>query len=1325
MIACALFLGLSVQARTVHYSFKHLDVNDGLSSSTIKIILQDSNNFIWFGTKNGLNRYDGYRIVSYNCYDSIAQRGNNNIGALYEDIDGKLWVGTDRGIYVYDPVSETFTYKNSKTPQGEEADNWVQDIYGDGRGNVWALLPGRGVYRFYGDDEVEHYTVTDNVTDKDNTAVSMIVTSLGDVLVGTVGDGVYFYDSENNRFLLATPLAGISDEVTMVMRQMFDGRIALISQTGELHIFDTKLGTISDVPFSLAGKTHVRSMLCVDNEIWIGLHDGIVVINLLDGKETILKEQPDNPNGLSNNSVSALYSDRQGNIWIGTIFGGVDYFQRNGFKFDVYVNGMSPNSLSSKRVRGLAEDSQGRIYIGTEDAGFNAFDSHTGRFTRLSGNDVSLIIKSYGDSVFLGKSRGGLDMYSNGRFVGNNFRRLHGKDHNSVYSFLIDNHGNRWVGSDWGLYKANFGSNDYNLVPELSQDWVFDIMQDSKGLIWIATMGNGIFRYNPIDEQFKHYPYDEKASNGLKTNSISAIMEDSNGNIWISTDRGGLVKYNASEDNFISYSVEEGLPGNVVYDILEDARGYLWFGTNKGLVKFNPKDGAVKVFTTRDGLLTNEFNYHAALASSNGYFYFGSLNGVVAFNPNIDTYTESVPKLYFTGLKVGSKEAVVGAEDSPLKESIFYTECLEFDHDFPGMVLDFSAPAYTPQGKLEFSYRLSPIDTAWIPLNDHSVSLSQLSPGKYKLEVKVENGDVYTTKSITIRVLPPWYESRWAISVYVLLLAALIVVVVRYYHRIEVEKLQEKQKLFSINKEKELYENKVQFFAEIAHEIRTPLSLIDAPLEALEEMEIKEPRTAQYLKVMRQNTRRLLNLTGQLLDFQKIGANKFTFTFETVDVTSVVNETLSRFEPAMTVKGKMLTSDIPDAQIFAVTDREALTKILSNLFNNALKYSNREIDIVLSADAEQFSVSVTTDGKRISDEDALKIFEPFYQIDSNQDNNGVGIGLPLCRTIAHLLNGEVKLIRPDAEHNTFILTLPLHQEGITAQPDESPNISIPDAVIQTDESGTQDEAGYSILLVEDNDEMRDFLTDQLSQTFIVESCENGREALEKLQYQNFDIIVTDIMMPEMDGYELCKAVKEDINRSHIPVVFLTAKNDLESKLAALRCGGEAFIEKPFSIKFFRQQVLSLLENRKHERKAFLKQPFFSVDNMKMTKADEEFMNKVIKIITDNIADENFNVEQMADTFCMSRSSLLRKIKTLFNLSPIELIRIIKLKKAAELIQDGKYRIGDVCYMVGINSSSYFSKLFFKQFGVTPKGFEKQCRKNSSEAGEQSLDKNEN
>lgn len=1301
--------------RAVNYSFNQIGTNEGLSSSYIKAITQDVNGFMWFGTKNGLNRYDGKNVKSFYCYDYRNKRGNNNISALYATPEGGLWVGTDRGIYVYDPQTELFTALMTKSPDGVSAEDWVQDIISDSRGNVWALVPNQGIFRYHDGDKVDYYPVIrDKVGDKDYLPVSLFVDKDDVVYSGTTRDGLYSYDRTTNKFRRMPGFDSPANETILLIRQTFDGNLALCTPSGKIFHYQVSTGDMTPINVNEPDDIFARAMICIDNEIWLGTQTGLYVINMITGAQTKLQEGDDGKSNLSNSTIYTLYADRDGNAWIGTMYGGVNFFQRNGFRFDRYSSGQKPSSLASKRIRGLAEDGSGLIYIGSEDAGVTTFNPRTGNFNVINNKDISLTIKSFHDTVYLGKVRNGMDVIVNGTVTDNRFKDLHGNDdHNSVYSFLIDNRGQKWVGSDWGLFRTKPGVFELSMVKELNQSWVFDIMQDSKGIIWFATMGGGIWKYNPSTDKYTHYPYDENASNGLRTNSISAIKEDSRGIIWFSTDRGGLVRYNPDKDNFITISEEHGLPDNVVYDILEDSKGFLWFGTNRGLVKYHPETKQIKVFTTADGLLSNQFNYHSALASKDGWFYFGTMEGLIAFNPEVDTYNDSVPEVFFTSLRSGTTDVKPDTPGSPLLKSIFYTDRIELSHNFAPLVFEVSAPSYVPQGTLDYSYRLLPCDTAWIPIPERIINISNLSPDNYTLEVKVDNGSGYSVKKIEIVVKTPWYSTWWAITLYILLGACVLVFLWVRYKRHQDRKLHAKEQLFSVNKEKELYENKVQFFTEIAHEIRTPLSLIDAPLEAMESLDIEDKRVERYIKVMRKNTSRLLNLTGQLLDFQKIGAHQFDFKFERVDVTQVVNETIERFEPAMQVKGRTLTTSIPQKDIHAVIDCEAFIKILSNLLNNALKYGKHRIHVELAGNAETFSVSVTSDGDKISGENSLRIFEPFFQVDSQQDNNGVGIGLPLCRTLAHLLNGKIELVNDNKPENTFILTLPLKQDGVEPEPAPVTDITMSEYVMEeTEPAGTEPERGYSILLVEDNDDMREFLSEQLSQNFVIDSCCNGREALDKLVEHNYDLIVTDIMMPVMDGYELCRQVKSDINRSHIPVVFLTAKNDLDSKLLALKCGGEAYIEKPFSIKYFRQQILSLLENRKHERKAFLKQPFFSIDNMKMTKADEEFMNKVIKIITDNIADENFSVESMADVFCMSRSSLLRKIKTLFNLSPIELIRLIRLKKAAELIQEGKYRIGDVCFMVGINSSSYFSKLFFRQFGVTPKGFEKQCQQNA-------------
>ena len=452
-------------------------------------------------------------------------------------------------------------------------------------------------------------------------------------------------------------------------------------------------------------------------------------------------------------------------------------------------------------------------------------------------------------------------------------------------------------------------------------------------------------------------------------------------------------------------------------------------------------------------------------------------------------------------------------------------------------------------------------------------------------------------------------------------------------------------------------------------------------------------------------TKRLLELTGQLLDFRKIGANKFKMDFAWTNVTTLLKDTILRFEPTIVQQDKKLSVDIPEEEITAAIDREAVTKILSNLLNNALKYSAYTIHIELRREETTFSIRVTSDGNRIPAELSQQIFEPFYQINKKEGaTTGAGIGLPLARSLAMLHSGKLWLDTENSD-NSFVLTLPLAQEKVRQQE----NSVIQEEFIFPEEGTTVNAEGrnYTLLLVEDNDTMRSFLAEKLQEMFVTETAPDGKAALEILRNHHIDIVVSDIMMPVMNGLELCKEMKADIELSHIPVIFLTAKNDLDSKINGLRLGAEAYVEKPFSFNYLTTQIFSLLNNRQKEREAFSKRPFFPVNNMQMNKADKEFMDKIIAIIHENITDENFGVEKLAEILCLSRSSLLRKIKVLSGLSPNDFIRLIRLKKAAELILDGKHRIGEICYLVGINSPSYFSKIFLKQFGVTPKDFEKQ------------------
>ncbi|MDE7397785.1 MAG: response regulator [Muribaculum sp.] len=1298
------------------YSFMSIGGDMGLSSNNVKCIYQDSYGFMWFGTKNGLNRYDGKVIQSYECYDHVAGRGNNNIGAIFEDADRNIWVGTDRGVYIYDPRTEKFSFIDTPAQDGVTLDYWVQEICRDKDGNIWVLIPNQGLFRFYGDNKVAHYNVP---IDGENMPAIISCTFDGDVFVGTIHNGLFRYSPMKDVFQQVTVNSALSDELNKQTIQFIKedsrGQLILFTQIGNIYRYNVKSGEVSRVRFSKGGNIYLRTAEIFDDEIWIGTQNGLYIINMSTGKEVYLNDKSSLVNGLTDNLIYTVYKDKQGNTWIGTMFGGVNFYQRSGFVFEKFMPHPDSKTLSSARIRGVAAGADSLIYVGTEDGGVNLFNPRTGfTIAQSVGNDplsTSLVMRSFGGNVYSGWSREGMDVYSSGQLrVPGIARNIIGEDC-SVYAVLVDKNNNMWVGGDWGLSLRKAGENEFKIVDSARSLWVFDLCEDSKGRIWIAAMGEGVAVIDTAGNM-KLYSYDETYSNGLRSNSVSSIFEDSSGRIWVSTDRGGLSLYNPDYDNFETFGIENGLPDNVVYDIVEDNRGFLWFGTNNGLVKFNPETRSVKVFTTADGLPDNQFNYHSATTGLDGNLYFGCINGLVAFDPELAREPDSIPPVYFTRLSVANGLGRNKADSTPYELPLMYTDRVEIPYNARYISIDIASPNYVNTGTQQYYYRMLPVSEEWNRLDaDQRISFDRLMPGNYTLEVKVEGDGKVVSRTLNVKILPPWYNTWWAWIIYILILMSVVYLGYVYWRRRRELALKEKEYVNKVQAAKELYENKVQFFSEIAHEIRTPLTLIDSPLEAIEEIGVKDARIDRYFKVIRKNTSRLLDLVSQLLDFQKIGNSRKQLTFEYVNVSATLSDIITRFQDAIALKKKELYVSIPETPVHAMIDKEAFTKIVSNLLNNAMKYANCKIEISLTSDDTSFSLRVKSDGKKITGGDVYSIFTPFYQMPDHDNVGGVGIGLPLCRMLASLHNGSVELEIDDEPENTFVLTLPLRQEGAEI-PIAGADPVMTEYVMDDELQSAKSMTGNSMLLVEDNEEMRTFLYEQVSRYFVVDTAENGKEALELLHENNYDIVVTDIMMPEMDGYELCRAIKDDVELSHIPVVFLTAKNDLDSKVQALQCGGEAYIEKPFSIKYFRQQVISLLENRRHERRSLIKKPFFTVDNMKMSKADEEFMNKVIQTIQDHISDENFNVELMADVLCMSRSSLLRKIKSLFNLSPIELIRLVKLKKAAELIKDGKYRIGDICYMVGINSSSYFSKLFLKQFGVTPKAFEMQCQKNA-------------
>jgi len=1304
-----------------NYYFSRVDGESGLSQINVKVMIQDSYGFMWLGTRNRLNRYDGITNKVFDCFDPVLNKRNNNISSLFEDKNKHLWVGTDKGIYIYDPVYEKFTYFDNKTSTNIEITDWVADIQSDLDNNIWIVIPKEGLFRYHiQSDELFHYAIGNLETpNQGGNPQSMFIEKSGMVWVGTNGNGVYLYDKASDSFL---QFLGDKDGDSLKGENIytmcdFGDELILGIHEGRLRKFNKRKNTLSDVNAPDVHYKIIRHVLRRNNELWVGTEAGLFIVNELENKVIHLREDPMFSHSLSDNIIEYIYVDKENGVWIGTRFGGANYLANNGIHFECYVPLSSGNSISNGRLRGMGEDYQGNIWIASEEMGLSVFNPKTKLFKSIGeNNDSDIHNKSRVLSMHFEENRAWMGFFKNGLDLIElpSYKTQHytaealNIDESSVYAICEDRFGKIWIGNGWGVFVGNKDQMKFTRIDAFGLSYVYDIMEDSKGNIWVATLGNGVFKYVPYSEQIHHYLHDINDTESLSSNSVSDITETSLGEIWFSTDRGGICKYNETTDDFTSFSLKAGLPDDIAYKIIEDKEHNLWFGTSNGLVKFNPFTKQVNVFSKNDGLPVSHFNYKSALLSSSGKLYFGGLNGMIAFDPQKFEENKFVPPIYITKLTLFNKEIDLNTPNSPLKKAINHTGKIILKFNQSNIAMDFVALSYTAPKANRYAYIMEGVDKEWTYTNtNQSASYAKLSPGKYIFKVKGSNNNGLWNEEgaqVEIEILPPWWQSNLAQTIYLILAISITYYLLNRYRKRTERRHEEKQRLFESEKEKELYSSKVEFFTNIAHEIKTPITLINGPLESMLEMDIQDPDINKSLNVMRKSTSELVSLVSQLLDFRKIDSNKFLLNISSQNVSKLLREIYMNFEPAAWKQNKKMTLSLPDNDIIIPIDTGALSKVINNLFVNALRYSDKNIEIVMQTGTDYVQIIFSNDGDLIPAELNEKIFDPFFQVSKHRNNNSSsGIGLSIARSLTELHGGKL-FYQEQNNKNEFTIQLPL-----IVSEEAKKDIHSNDYVIEEGEYVQNNPNTEIILIVEDNLEMLDFVAGEImkNMNFAVETAKNGKEAMRILEERNIDIILSDVMMPEMDGFELCRNVKENIEYSHIPVVLLTARNDLDSKIQGLKAGADAYVEKPFSMTYLNMQLTTLMTNRRREKEAFMRKPFLSVQNIGMNKSDEFFLQKVIDIIQENITDPEFNVERLAEYVFMSRSSLHRKIKALTEMTSIEFIRFIRLKQSAELIQSGEYRVNEVCYLVGINSSSYFIKLFQKQFGMTPKEFQNQ------------------
>lgn len=1294
------------------YAFRSLDINNGLSNNTVNAILQDRQGFMWFGTKDGLERYDGLSFLTFTKESGTL--GNNYITALYEDNQGQIWIGTDIGLYVYSPLTEVATRFTKKSDLNTMINNTVNSIAGDKKGGIWITVQGQGIFYYHSGNNLLMNRQKDKSGKIKFHGLERICFDVENVCWIDTHDG-HLYSSKDQLKTLS-PL--LLQDGQQPLRNTYSCKI-LAGPYNCLYV-----GTVTGLKeINLTNKT-VRDLLSTDgmgdniyvreisfysdDELWVGTESGVYIYNLRTDKYIQLRSANGDAYSISDNAIYTICKDREGGMWIGSYFGGVNYFPKQYTTFNK-VYPCTETAEVGKRIREFCGDKDGTLWIGTEDKGLFHYFPATDEIRPFKHPEIYHNVH-------------GLCMDENYLWVGNFARGLHRIDlrTNAVKSYLSTDvfsicrttSGKLWVGTTSDLLCYNPATDTFDRIPEFSNVFVYQVKEDKQGNLWLATYTDGLYMQNVRTGKWEHFLHDSANLKSLPSNKVLSVFEDSRSQLWITTQGGGFCRFVPSDRTFVRYDSNIGFPSNVMYRIEEDEKGLFWITTNKGLLHFNPTNKDFKVYTVANGLLSDQFNYQSSFKDKNGRIYFGSINGFISFEPAAFVDNDFLPPVVITDFMLFNKKVGVGSEGSPLKQSITLSDYIELKSNQNSFSFRVAALSYQSPDMNTLMYKLEGYDSEWYVAGKGPVTYSNLPYGTYTLQVKGANSDgVWNpdVRTLKIRILPPFYLSVWAYIVYVLLILGASWACIFYFKKRSANKHQREMEKFEQDKERELYISKIDFFTNVAHEIRTPLTLIKSPLESvlIDKTVSEEVRTE--LEIMDQNAERLLNLTNQLLDFRKTENKGFKLNLIECNLGDLVRSVYKRFTTLAKQKGIALTLEMPEEALWASVDKEAMTKTISNLLTNALKYTDTyaRIRLVVDESSENFSIIVCNDGNIVPVEMRDNIFRPFVQIrDGNNIVPGTGIGLALARSLAELHHGTLRMDQA-TDCNRFILSIPIvHQSAV-----EVPAVEQKEDGIEDDASGFKNnflekdkKEVTSILVVEDNKDMLSFIARQLAPLYRVLTAENGIEALKILENEYVSLVISDVMMPEMDGLELCRHLKSTLDYSHIPVILLTAKTGMDSQIEGLEQGADAYIEKPFSVAYLRVNVANLLTNRERLRCRFIESPFVKADTMALTKADELFIQKLNEYIYQHIDKTDLVIEDMADAMNMGRSNFYRKLKGVLDMSPNEYLRVVRLKKAAQLLKEREYGVVEISYMVGFNSPSYFSNCFKKQFGVLPKDF---------------------
>ncbi|MFD1256078.1 two-component regulator propeller domain-containing protein [Mucilaginibacter terrae] len=1359
-------------AQIPKYNFTAISSKDGLSSNTVTAILKDSYGFVWFGTEDGLTKFDGldYTIYRHKPKDSTSL-WSSEINSLYEDRSGRLWVATSGSLHLFDRKHNNFHHYKSNNEVNSFSNDIVRSVYGDFEGKIWVatlgglnkLDPVTGKVTKFGDQrnvpaEVGRQPV-----------LKVFEDSRKRMWIGTKS-GLYQYNRQTGNFLAYQPdkndPASLAGGLVKAIAEDYKGNI-WVGTNGGLsrllpdgrHFYNIKeQGTY---PGKLSSNTIYALAAAGRDALWIGTEVGLNILNLQTGAVDHYLPDGRNVYSLSGKSVRSILVDKQGIYWLGLYVAGVNKYDSNLTFFNLKKsNPYDPFGLSSGFVTSFAQGNGNNIFVGTDGGGLSSFNTQNGLFKHYSitsarkkdGSQLSILAltKTTDGNLWIGTFQDGLIRVNPANGSVKQFLEGAGNttiNNNDVFCLKQDRSGKLWVGTNGGsinVYDSGSqtfkvflpfpGTNNKDKLP--LNGYIRDFEEDEYGRMWIASHGTGIAIYDPKNKSFTAL---SRHAHNLPSNLIQTLYKDSKGNMWAGTG-DGLLKIDVLTKQVETFGEAQGLSDGIIHKILEDKAGIIWFSTNKGVSWINPNRKIVTNYNSFNGLQSGSFERGAGIIDHNGMIFFGGAEGFNYFQPHLGIRINKNPTpVVFTSLKIGAKEITSTDSDILIADiSIANNIHLNYKQNFS---ISYIGLNFTGTRQNRYYYRLKGFDKDWVNAGSKTTAYyTNLSPGEYVFEVKAGNNNGILnkeSKSIIIIIQPPFWKTIYAYIFYVLVFCSLLLLL--RYRGIKKLRIAFKQEEAKREAERlhDLDRLKIKFLTNLSHDFRTPIALIMAPVDKLLG-QTQENGIQVQLLVIKRNARRLLNIVNQLFDLRKIEEGQLKLNPVKADIIAFQKEVSESFNDLSEKKRIAFVFKSSVNSLQTSFDPDKLERVLFNLLSNAFKFTLEGGKVMLITylknphpDLNQpcLVIEVTDTGIGVDKEQQQHIFNRFYQnrMSENIFNQGSGIGLSIVKEFVELHGGTIELESEPGKGSSFIINLPVDAEvaqiSLIERPDdEAEDLAIinPQAIPYDVNSEKVVETLPVILVVEDNEDFRFYLRDNLSIRYKVIEAADGKEGWQKALATHPEVIVSDIMMPHIDGVQLSMKLKADKRTSHIPIILLTASSREEEQINGLSSGANDYLTKPFSFEILVIKINNLLAFNRTLKKTYTKQLKIEPVHVQIESGKERFLKAVVTYIEENLLNTQLSVEDLSRHMGMSRGSLYNKLLEITGLSPVEFIRSIKLEKATQLLENSDMNIAQIAYAAGFATPNYFAKSFKTKYQMLPSEYLSKKRKSVKQASEDVL-----